>query len=79
MAETPYVPIDCGIHSTYEVAILNRKWVEVKWCDENGDIHASTLLPKDLITRDGGEFLQLQDETGQSEEIRLDRIESIAY
>jgi len=70
-----YEPIDCGLHSNYEVAILHRERLRLNWRDERGAAHMETLRPVDLRTeRDKGEYLVAERSDGRQERIRLDKI-----
>ena len=69
-----YTPIDCDQYSEYELAIL-RKWkLRIAWQDTEGLSHIETLLPQDLQTRQGEEFLIAATTHGERMEIRLDQI-----
>lgn len=69
-----YTPIDCGQYSDYELAIL-RKWkLRIGWRDALGLSHIEMLVPRDLQTRQGEEFLIAETLTGVRLEIRLDQI-----
>ena len=69
-----YIPIDCAEYSEYELAIL-RKWkLRVVWHDEAGLSHVEILLPRDLRTCRGEEFLIAETAAGERLEIRLDQI-----
>ena len=69
-----YTPIDCGQYSEYELAIL-RKWkLRIGWKDEAGLSHVEMLVPRDLVTRQGEEFLIAETTAGERLEIRLDLI-----
>ncbi|MDV3238858.1 MAG: transcriptional antiterminator, Rof [Gammaproteobacteria bacterium] len=69
-----YVPIDCGLHSEYELAIMRRQKLRIRWRDAQGMTHIETLLPRDLQTRSGEEFLIAETPENAMLEIRLDRI-----
>lgn len=75
----PYVPVDCGLHSEYELAIMQRQLLTLRWQDENGTLHDASLLPVDLLTRDSQEFLIAHDKNNIRYEIRLDRIIKTAH
>lgn len=69
-----YTPIDCSVYSEYELSIL-RKWkLRIGWRDAQGLTHIETLLPRDLQTRHGEEFLIAETTAGERREIRLDQI-----
>lgn len=69
-----YTPISCDLHSQYELAIMHRTQLRVVWRDPNGQDHVCNLLPLDIKTERGAEFLIGQDHTGQPITLRLDRI-----
>ena len=69
-----YQPINCDLHSKYELAIMHRTRLRIVWRDTDGQDHLCTLLPLDLKTDHGEEFLIGQDHTGQTITLRLDRI-----
>jgi Rho-binding antiterminator len=71
---TDYVPIDCGIYSGYELAIMRHRRLRLTWRGEEGIIHIRTVTPTDLHTRNDGEFIVVTDEQGDMYSIRLDRI-----
>lgn len=69
-----YTPIDCDQYSEYELAII-RKWkLRIAWQDTAGLSHIEALMPLDLQTRQGEEFLVATTTHGQRIEIRLDQI-----
>ena len=70
----PYTPVDCGMHSEFELAIMQRKVLPLTWRDENHKTHSKALLPVDLRTREQQEFLVAQDTNHVIYEIRLDKI-----
>lgn len=72
-----YTPIDCGLYSQYELAILHRRRLRVSWRDSRDEIHIAMLTPRDLQTRDGAEFMIAEDQDGQSLELRLDWIQHV--
>jgi Rho-binding antiterminator len=74
MKPTDYTPIDCNSYSEYELAIMHRKHLRVSWRDVEGPTRIEVLVPVDLRTRQGEEFLVAIDSLGAEREIRLDRI-----
>ena len=69
-----YTPIDCDRYSEFELAIM-RKWkLRIAWHDAEGQSHVEVLLPRDLQTRHGEEFLLAETTAGKQVEIRLDHI-----
>jgi Rho-binding antiterminator len=71
---TDYIPIDCSRYSEFELAIMHRTRLRLGWRDAAGAIHVETLLPADLHTRRGAEYLVAVSTTGRKHEIRLDHI-----
>jgi Rho-binding antiterminator len=71
---TDYTPVDCGLYSEYELAILRRRRLRIYWHEADGQAHIDVLMPVDLRTRRGEEFLVLERGDGESTELRLDRI-----
>lgn len=72
-----YTPIDCGLYSQYELAILHHRRLRVSWRDTQGETHIAMLTPRDLQTREGAEFMIAEDQDGQSLELRLDWIQHV--
>ncbi len=70
---TDYVPISCDTHSEYELAILRRRKLRLLWQEDNV-IHDLWILPLDLQTRCGEEFLIGRNQAGETLTLRLDRI-----
>ena len=50
---TDYTPVDCGLHSNYELAIMQHQPVRLSWQDNEASVHTETVLPTDLVTRNG--------------------------
>ena len=69
-----YTPINCDLHSQYELAIMHHTPLQLVWRDDTNLDHVCTLVPMDLKTQHGEEFLLGQDHTGQTMTLRLDRI-----
>ncbi len=72
-----YQPIDCGLHSRYELAIMHRMPLTLCWRGSDGLTHLETLLPEDLQTSKGEEFLVLRNGSGEQLKVRLDRITAV--
>lgn len=68
-----YQPIPCISHERLEFAALKRQWLEVKVLQGE---HAgrNRLLPLDVYARDGVEWLEAQNESGERLTLRLDWI-----
>ena len=73
MAPDPYRPIDCGLHSRYELLAMRRVQLSIIFFDENGARHSAKGRIMDLYTTQDGEYLQLATRGGRLE-VRLDRI-----
>ena len=71
---TDYQPITCGLYSQYELAIMHRTPLTLSWRGLDGLSHLETLLPEDLETRNGEEFLVARNGAGEQFRLRLDRI-----
>ena len=76
---TDYQPIACVAHERLEFAVLRRQRLNLVWRDEAGETRADTVLPVDVETQAGAEWLSIQYGDGQRERIRLDRIVSADY
>ncbi|MCW8917292.1 MAG: transcriptional antiterminator, Rof [Gammaproteobacteria bacterium] len=72
--DDPYTPIDCGLYSQYEVAILHRTPLQLRWHDEAGREQNARILPRDLQIRDHVEYLLVEDSNGATFAVRLDHI-----
>lgn len=75
---TDYRPIDCGLYSRYELAILRRRLLRLTWTEPDGITHIENVRPLDLKTRSSEEFLVAEDSNGRPLEIRLDHISRCA-
>lgn len=74
---TDYTPIDCGLHSEYELAILHAKRLRISWRRTDGQLHIDVLKARDLQTRNHEEYLIAEQHNGQQLELRLDYIRKI--
>jgi Rho-binding antiterminator len=68
-----YRPIACADHERLEFAALTRQWLDVT---VGADDHAGCqrVLPRDVYTRDGAEWLLAETESGEQLTLRLDRL-----
>jgi len=73
---TDYTPIDCGLHSEYELAIMRGRSLQLRWRDEDGQTHDERLRPLDLQACNREEFLIVENRNGERLRLRLDRIET---
>ncbi|HEX6929308.1 MAG TPA: transcriptional antiterminator, Rof [Gammaproteobacteria bacterium] len=69
-----YVPIDCDLYERYELAIMHRETLFIRWRDAAGMIHLEPLQPVDLRARNGEEYLHTRTADGQKRVLRLDAI-----
>ncbi|MGH8282266.1 MAG: transcriptional antiterminator, Rof [Gammaproteobacteria bacterium] len=75
---TDYQPIPCALYSQYEIAILHRTPMRVRWLDADGVTHLEVFTPEDLVTFAGEEFLLARNAAGEPRRIRLDRLATLA-
>lgn len=71
---TDYTPVDCGLHSEYELAIMHRQTLRLTWRDTDGEQQTKTVIPADLHTRGHEEFLMVMGNDSIEQVVRLDRI-----
>jgi len=66
-----YRAIACSDHERLELAALKRQWLDltVTQGDRTG---ALRLLPLDVYTRDGAEWLLAESQSGEQLTLRLD-------
>jgi transcriptional antiterminator Rof (Rho-off) len=69
-----YRAISCEQHSEYELLIMRRQRLQISGRSERGEERELAVLPLDLISRAGEEFLLVETEAGERLEFRLDRI-----
>ncbi len=69
-----YQPITCALHDEYEIAIMQRKNIRIKWLDDNGEYHVDSVLAKDILVKNKEEFLLATRQDQQSLCIRIDKI-----
>jgi len=69
LSDTPYQPIACAQHERLEYAALTRQWLDV---EVDGTVQR--LLPLDVYTRDGAEWLKARNEAGETVTLRLDAL-----
>ena len=74
----PYKPIACSLHDEYEIAIMHKKHLNIKWLDDKGESHTDKVFPKDILLKNREEFLvaRTHDRAQDNKElcIRLDKI-----
>jgi Rho-binding antiterminator len=69
-----YRPISCDIYSRLELAILHRERLHLIWRQDNVRF-TLPVMPTDLETRAGEEFLHCRLPGGDCKRIRLDYID----
>ena len=69
-----YVPIACIDHEKLEFAVLRRQQLAISFLDPQEKVVQLRLLPTDVVTRQGAEWLHYRDESGEVGVLRLDRI-----
>ena len=69
-----YVPVGCDVYSRYEVAILRRQRLMLRWREQSGVTRVGVVRPTDLQTREGEEFLLGETQEGTVVRVRLDHI-----
>ncbi len=73
-----YIPIPCAAHERLEFAVLRRRHLHLVWDRaDGGETCTERVLPVDVETREGAEWLTLQRENGARERVRLDCIRSV--
>ncbi|MBW9258925.1 MAG: transcriptional antiterminator, Rof [Candidatus Thiodiazotropha sp. (ex. Lucinisca nassula)] len=75
MSDNPYRPIACGLHESYQYAVMTRTRLDLNWRDESGQHHQARVLPIDVVTRDKAEYLVVRGPSGETLAVRLDRID----
>ncbi len=70
----PYIPIACSLHDEYEIAIMQKKHLDIKWSDDGGELHTAKVLPTDILVKDKQEFLLADKQDNEALCIRLDKI-----
>lgn len=71
---TPYIPIACALHDEYEIAIMHRKRLHIRWSDTDGEQRTALVMPKDILVKNREEFLVAELPEGDEICVRLDNI-----
>lgn len=69
-----YIPIACALHDEYEIAIMHKKHLNIKWSDDDAELHTAKVLPTDILVKDKQEFLIADTQDDKKLCIRLDKI-----
>lgn len=68
-----YIPIACALHDEYEIAIMHKTALNIRWSDDDG-LHTAKVLPTDILVKDKQEFLIAEKQDNKELCIRLDMI-----
>jgi Rho-binding antiterminator len=71
-----YRPIPCAVHEGYQLAVLRRQRLRVRWRTAAGEPMESQGRALDVYARRGEEFLLLEEAGGARLAIRLDHIQA---
>lgn len=71
---TAYSPIDCAIHDEYEIAIMRKQLILIRWLDDSEQWQQDRVLASDILVKDREEFLIAKSQDGIEHCIRLDKI-----
>ena len=71
---TDYRPIDCDQHSVLELLAMRRTQVVAEASLPDGGVRQLRAQVRDVLTRDGAEYLVLCDPAGESISLRLDHL-----
>jgi len=74
MSKGGHTPVDCDLHERYELAIMHRETLFIRWRDADGLTHLEHLRPFDLRARAGEEFLFARTISGEERVLKLDAI-----
>jgi transcriptional antiterminator Rof (Rho-off) len=75
---TSYRPIACALHDEFEIAVMHKKPISIRWHDEKGGINQGVVLAKDLLVKNKEEFLLVVTRDKNELCIRLDKITLLA-
>lgn len=76
MKKEPYHPVSCEQHSEYELAIMQRRQIQLTFKENSGAVVSADFIPIDIQTRNGEEFLVVSNGKTK-QDIRLDHIEKM--
>ncbi|MGB9129921.1 MAG: transcriptional antiterminator, Rof [Thiobacillus sp.] len=69
-----YRPIACADHERLEFAALTRQWLDLN-VTAGDHVGRQRLLPQDVYTRDGAEWLLAETGSGEKLTVRLDSLQ----
>lgn len=67
----PYEPVACAFHERLEFAVLRRQRLRLRYRDGEA-VAEAVILPLDVYTRDGAEWLVGRLDDGKTRTWRLD-------
>ena len=71
-----YIPIQCALHDSYELACMHNLIDQVIWRDDDGHLRRQKLRFVTIVIKNSEEFLVATDQDANQLRIRLDHIES---
>lgn len=74
---TDYRPVSCDLHSELELLAMRRARVRLDARLPDGELRDLDCRVLDVRTRDGAEYLELQDAAGRCLSCRLDALRAI--
>lgn len=74
-----YTPIPCVQHERLEFAVLRRQELRLRLRHGVDATEELIVLPTDVVTRDGAEWLSFETGSGQTQVVRLDHILDFEY
>lgn len=77
MPGSEYRPVDCGLHSEYELMAMHRSRVRLVYFSENSGLLSAEGVVWDVLTRDKAEYLVLKIAAEPLLYTRLDRIRAV--
>lgn len=69
-----YMPISCDLHSQYELAIMHKNKLYLRWKSEEQIVTETNITPVDVRTKNKAEYLIAETSTHKNLCIRLDHI-----
>jgi len=70
----PYQPIACSLHDKYELAIMHKRCITIRWVDDDGEPATARVIPENILVKNKEEFLIASTQENKALAIRLDRI-----
>lgn len=68
-----YIPVACAFHERLEFAVLRKQRLRLRYRQADR-VEEGVMLPTDVVTRDGAEWLHCVDGDGRPWVLRLDRL-----